>query len=182
MARAMSEDLRWRLIRLAVEEGLSTGEAAQRMCVGKSTVGSWVRLYRRTGSVTPGKKGNPGRASLDAHEAFILGLIEQRADITLAEMAARFEVAHGLRIPPSTLWYFLGKRGQTFKKDGPCGRTGPPGRLQAPREMVRAPAGPRSGAPCLHRRERRIDQDGAPARTAPHTGIGRRSPSPPGCA
>ena len=75
-----------------------------------------MRLYRRTGGVTPGKKGNPGRSCLDAHEAFILGLIEERSDITLAEMAERLKAVHGLRIQPSTLWYFLDKRGQTFKK------------------------------------------------------------------
>lgn len=116
MTRAMSEDLRWRVVRSVEEDGLSTSQAGQRFCVGKSTVGSWVRLYRRTGGVTPGKKGNPGRSCLDVHEAFILGLIEERSDITLAEMAERLKAVHGLRIQPSTLWYFLDKRGQTFKK------------------------------------------------------------------
>jgi len=116
MARAMSEDLRWRVVRAVVEDGLSTAEAGRRFCVGKSTAGGWVRLYRRTASVTPGKKGNPGRSCLDAHEAFLLGLIEERADITLAEMAERLEAEHGLRVQQSTLWYFLDRRGQTFKK------------------------------------------------------------------
>jgi len=99
MARAMSKDLRWRVVRLVVEEGLSTREAERRMCVGISTVGSWVRLYRRTGGVTPGKKGNPGRSCLDAHEAFILRLIEERRDITLAE-AGHFELIH----PTAPAW------------------------------------------------------------------------------
>ena len=40
MTRAMSEDLRWRVVRLVVDEGLSTSEAGQRMWVGKSTVGN----------------------------------------------------------------------------------------------------------------------------------------------
>jgi len=52
MTRAMSEDLRWRVVRLVVDEGLSTRVAAQRMWVGKSTVGSWVRLFRRTAGVS----------------------------------------------------------------------------------------------------------------------------------
>ena len=72
--------------------------------------------WGRPGGVSPRKKGNPGRSCLDAHEAFILGLIDERADITLAEMAQRLEADHGLRVQQSTLWYFLDKRGQTFKK------------------------------------------------------------------
>jgi len=53
---------------------------------------------------------------MDAHEAFFLDLIDERRDITLAEMAQRLEAAHGLRVQQSTLWYFLDKRVQTFKK------------------------------------------------------------------
>lgn len=126
MTRAMSEDLRWRVVRLVTETGLSTREAARRMCVGLSTAGSWVRLYRRTGGVTPGKRGNTGRSCLDAHEAFILGLIEARRDITLGEMVQCLEEAHGLRVQPSTLWYFLDRRDLTFKKRQatPASRTG----------------------------------------------------------
>lgn len=131
MARSMSEDLRWRVVRAVVEDGLSTAEAGRRFCVGKSTVGSWVRLYRRTGRVAPGKKGNPGRSCLDAHEAFLLDLIEERADITLAEMTERLEAAHGLRVQQSTLWYFLDRRGQTFKKRRAT-RPSRPGRMSMP--------------------------------------------------
>jgi len=32
--------------------------------------------------VSPRKKGNPGRSCMDAHEAFILDLIDERRDIT----------------------------------------------------------------------------------------------------
>jgi transposase len=64
----------------------------------------------------PGRQGNPGRSKLDAHEGFILGLIEERKDIALHEMADRLDAEHGLRVHPSTIWYFLDRRAITFKK------------------------------------------------------------------
>ena len=126
MTRAMGEDLRWQVARLVVETGLSTREAARRMCVGIATVGSWVRLYRSTGGVTPGKRGNLGRSCLDEHEAFILDLIEARRDLTLGEMVQCLDEAHGLRVQPSTLRYFLNRRDLTSKKGQatPANRTG----------------------------------------------------------
>ena len=48
MTRSLSADLRGRVI-AAIEEGLSTREAARRFQVGISTAGSWYRRYRDTG-------------------------------------------------------------------------------------------------------------------------------------
>lgn len=52
---------------------------------------------------------------LDAHEAFILSLIEEAPDITLAELGARLAAERDVRAAPSTVWLFLGRRGITFK-------------------------------------------------------------------
>jgi len=43
-------------------------------------------------------------------------LIAEQADITLAEMVKRLEGERSLRVDPSTIWYFLHRRGITFKK------------------------------------------------------------------
>lgn len=115
MARALSSDLRRRVIE-AVESGLSTRAAARRFSIGESTAGSWYRHWRKTGSYEALPRGGKPGSILDAHEAFLLGLIEEQADITLAEMVTRLEGERSLRVDPSTIWYFLHRRGITFKK------------------------------------------------------------------
>ncbi|GAB1584193.1 helix-turn-helix domain-containing protein [Phyllobacterium phragmitis] len=88
MTRSLSRDLRGRVI-AAIEDGVSTHEAARRFRIGISTAGVWYRRYRETGETEARKQGQPSRSKLDAHEAFILGLIEEDApDITLAEMGS----------------------------------------------------------------------------------------------
>ncbi len=48
-----------------------------------------MRRYRATGEIVARRQGKPGGSRLDAHEAFILGLVADRADISLAEIGAR---------------------------------------------------------------------------------------------
>ena len=115
MTRSLSADLRGRVI-VAISEGLSTRKAARRFRIGISTAGSWYRRYRGTGETVARKQGRPSRSRLDPHEAFILGLIEETPDITLAEIAERLAKKRGVRVVPSTVWMFLDKRGITFKK------------------------------------------------------------------
>ena len=117
MAASLSVDLRWRVVRAIETEGLSIREAGRRFCIGESTAGRWHRLWRTSGDVVPGRKGNPGHSRLDAHSAFLLEMIEADGkDITLAEMAQRLEVECGLLVDPSTIHNWLKKRGTTFKK------------------------------------------------------------------
>jgi transposase len=115
MARAYSMDLRRRVVE-AIEGGLSTREAARRFAIGIATAGAWHRLWRRTGNVEPGRQGQPRISKLDAHEAFILSLVEQAKDIALAEIAARLDAERGVSACPATIWYFFDKRGITLKK------------------------------------------------------------------
>jgi len=115
MARAFSMDLRRRVV-AAIAGGLSSRETARRFAIGIATAGDWHRLWRRTGDVRPGRQGQPSRSKLDPHAAFILGLIEERKDIALAEIAERLSESHGVRACPATIWYFLDKRGITYKK------------------------------------------------------------------
>jgi transposase len=115
MTRSLSADLRGRVI-AAIEDGVSTREAARRFRIGISTAGTWYRRYRETGEMQARKQGQPSRSKLDAHETFILGLIEDVPDITLAEIGERLAVDRGVRAAPSTVWLFLDRRGITFKK------------------------------------------------------------------
>jgi len=115
MARAYSIDLRVRVIE-AINGGLSTRQAAARFSIGIATAGSWYRSWRKRGEAKPLRQGNPGGSKLDAHEGFVLGLIAAQKDITLHEIAERLLEEHGLNVQPSTIWYFLDRRGMTFKK------------------------------------------------------------------
>ncbi|MER8492605.1 hypothetical protein NKH53_30965 [Mesorhizobium australicum] len=113
MTRSLSADLRGRVI-AAIEDGVATREAARRFRIGISTAGSWYRRCR--GEMEARKPGQPSRSKLDAHEAFILGLIE------LAEIGERLAAERGVWAAPSTVWLFLDRRGIMFKTYGPPAR------------------------------------------------------------
>ncbi|UOM36738.1 hypothetical protein [Acuticoccus sp. I52.16.1] len=77
-------------------------------------------LWRRTGSVEPGRQGHPVRSKLDAHEAFIMALVEAGKDITLTEIAERLRADRGVQVSRALVWYFFDKRGVTFKNVWPA--------------------------------------------------------------
>ena len=115
MTRSLSPDIRGRVI-AAISEGLSTRQAARQFRIGISTAGTWYRRFLQTGETAARKRGQPSRSRLDPHESFILGLIDEMPDITLAEIAERMVREHRVRVAPSTVWMFLAKRDVTFKK------------------------------------------------------------------
>ncbi|MBW3551579.1 MAG: transposase [Proteobacteria bacterium] len=135
MTRSLSADLRGRVI-AAIEEGVSTRQAARRFRIGISTAGNWYRRYRETGEMEARKQGQPSRSKLDAHEAFILDLIKDAPDITLAEIGERLAAQRGVRAAPSTIWLFLDRRGITFKKRR---RTPPSSSRRAPAIWINTP-------------------------------------------
>jgi transposase len=99
MPRAYGSDLR-------VRGGLSTRQAAARFAIGIATAGAWHLHWGETGEAKPGRLGNPGGSKLDAHEAFILGLIAAQKDIALHEIAEE----DGPAVQPPAGWYFLNRR------------------------------------------------------------------------
>lgn len=115
MTKSLGVDLRWHVIE-EVEEVVSAREAARRFKVGISTAIKWHRRYRETGETRPRKQGQPSRSRLDPHEGFILALISEQPDITLTEIGECLAEKHDIHVVPSTIWYFLDKRGVTFKK------------------------------------------------------------------
>lgn len=117
MARALSDDLRVRVLQ-ASTEGLSARQAAARFGVGISTAIRWI-ARARTGERTARPQGRRRVSSLDAHETFIIGLIEERRDITLDEMSARLLAERAVTIRRSAPSAWLRGRGWTFKKSPP---------------------------------------------------------------
>lgn len=118
MTKALSNDLRHRVI-AAVDDGISRRAAAERFGVAPSTAIRWVQQWRRTGSVQPRPQGGDNRSQrIEAHSDEILALVDETPDMTLAEIAAHLEEAHGLRVAQSTVWRFFERHGITLKKNG----------------------------------------------------------------
>ena len=115
MARAYSLDLRERVV-AAIEEGLSTHQAAARFSIGVSTAGAWARLKRSQGDVRPGRRGKPKGSVLDVHADFILGVLEDKSDTTLDELVDRLAAERAVRIVRTAVWKFLDRRDLTHKK------------------------------------------------------------------
>lgn len=114
MARALSDDLRGRVL-AASTDGMSARSAAARFGIGISTAIAWIANARQ-GQLTPARQGRRGGSRLDAHEAFIVGMIEASKDITLNEMVVRLAEEKSVCIGRSALDVWLRKRGWTFKK------------------------------------------------------------------
>lgn len=114
--RSFSDDLRIRVIDV-ISGGLSTRKAAKRFGIGVSTAGAWHRRYLETGEMSARKQGKPPGSKLDDHKNFVLGLIKERADISLAEIVEALGSERVVSVCQSTVWYFLDKHGFSFKKN-----------------------------------------------------------------
>ena len=105
--------------------GASGCTSRWRSVTWRSFATKWTRRWRDTGSVAPRPQGGDKRSGrIEAYAGEILSLIEARRDITLAEIAAHLEERHGERFAPSTVWRFLDRHDQTFKKNRARQRAG----------------------------------------------------------
>src|SRR3712207_934091 len=113
MARAYSHDLRV-LILDAVSAGLSRRQL--RATGSASAVIRWAAQVARTGETQAKRQGRPRGSKLDAHEGFLLALVDETDDITLAEMQDRLRAERGVSVGLGTLWRFFDGRAITWKK------------------------------------------------------------------
>ena len=115
MSKALSVDLRERVV-AAVAAGASCRAAAARFGVSASSAIRWCGMARQVGSVAPGPLGGDWRsARIEAHAALILGFLEQRSDITLAEIQAELAKS-GVPAGIGTIWRFFDRHRITRKK------------------------------------------------------------------
>lgn len=115
MSKALSVDLRDRVV-AAIEGGMSCRQAAARFGVSASSAIRWRALVRTRGDVRPGPLGGDRRSGrIEAHAELILDLLEQKPDITLAELRASLASA-GIGVGIATLWRFFARRRITLKK------------------------------------------------------------------
>lgn len=118
-----SDDLRSRVV-AAVAEGCSRRAAAKRFAVSASSSIRWVELHAETGSVSRRPHGRKRRSPLQPHTAWLLELIDQAPDLTLAEIVERLWVDRGLRTTDSSVDRFFKRHAMTFKKNSARRRAG----------------------------------------------------------
>ena len=115
MARAISVDLRRRVC-AAISEGLSRREAAIRFSVSPSSAIRWQAQMQASGDIAPLLNGGDRKSGrIEAEAEFILQQVEERCDITLAELQEKLR-ERGTRVGIGTLWRFFDRRRITYKK------------------------------------------------------------------
>lgn len=119
--RPYSDDLRTRVV-TAVAEGCSRRAAAKRFAVSVSSSIRWVGLHEETGSVSARSRGGNSRSPLEPHAAWLLELVGNEPDLTLAEIVDRLLWDRGVRTTDSSVDRFFKRHGVTFKKNSARGR------------------------------------------------------------
>lgn len=114
MARALSDDLRIRVLK-ASATGMSVRQAAGCFGVGVSTAIRWIARALE-GEPTPRPQGWKRPSVLDAHEAFVVEMIDDRRDVMLDKMVELLSAERQVSISRSALGAWLRGRGWTFKK------------------------------------------------------------------
>ncbi len=123
MGEALSGERRSRVVK-ASDEGMSARQAAAGSGLGYRARSDGLRGPRS--AMMPRLQGRRRFSSLDVHEAFIVGLIEERKDIRLNERVERLAAEQSVKISRSTLSAWLRGHGWTFKKVRTCTGAGPP--------------------------------------------------------
>jgi len=124
MARPYSLDLRERVVGAVVKSGLTCHGAAAQFCVVVSTAIAWVRRFRETGSVAPGKMGgHKPKAIAGEHRAWLLERVKEK-DFTLRGLVAEL-AGLGLAVDYRSVWNFVHAEKLSFKKKRGGWRTRP---------------------------------------------------------
>jgi transposase len=115
MARALSQDLRDRVVS-SIESGLSCRRAAARFGVGVATAIRWRQLALCHGrAVAKPQGGDRLSGRIEAQAGFILALVEEQGDITLAEIQEKL-AEQGTPVGIGTVWRFFARHRITRKK------------------------------------------------------------------
>ena len=126
MARALSQDLRDRVVS-SIDGGLSCRRAAARFGVGIATAIRWRQLALYHGrAIAKPQGGDRLSGRIEAQAGFILTLIEEQSDITLAEIQEKL-AERGTPVGIGTVWRFFARHRITRKKrpGTPSNRTAP---------------------------------------------------------
>jgi putative transposase len=109
-------ELRDRVISAIEEEGMSRRAAAARFKISDASAVRWVQA-RRQGRNGPFAQGGDRRSKLPEHRTWLLALVEEEPDLTLAAVGERLLAEHSVKADASMLSRFFGKCGISFKKN-----------------------------------------------------------------
>lgn len=141
MARVYSLDLRERLIG-AVDGGQSASSASRVFGVSRSTAIKWVQQWHRTGEVPRARARERYRWRLDIHEAWLLSVVDEEADLTLKEIRIRLADERGGKTCVNSLWRFYDRHKIVYKKNGPRRRAAKARCCRCPADLESQPASP----------------------------------------
>ena len=116
MGKPYSMDLRERVVGVVEEGKLSRRQAAARFGVSVSTAINWVRRFRTTGSVAPGRIG--GHCPKKIRGEHRRWLVERcgAQDFTLRGLQGEL-AERGLKVDYRTVWAFVHEEKLSFKKN-----------------------------------------------------------------
>jgi putative transposase len=122
MTKAYSIDLRERVVRAVLAEGMTRHQAAARFGIAISSAIKWVTRYQRTGSVAPSRIGGyKPRTLRGGHEAWLIARCQEK-DFTISQLVEELQSLRGLKVDRRSVWEFLHGHGLSHKKNR--GRTG----------------------------------------------------------
>jgi transposase len=116
MGKPYSMDLRERVVAAVKSGGMSCNRAAKQFGLGVSTVISWVRLLRETGSVAPGKMGGHKPKKIAGEHRFWLLQRIKVGEFTLRGLVAEL-AERGLKVDYRSVWEFIHAEKLSFKKN-----------------------------------------------------------------
>jgi putative transposase len=129
MSKPYSIDLRERVV-AAAEGGLSRRKAAVHFGVSVRVAIEWVRRFKETGSVAPGKIGGyRPRKIRGAHRDWLIARCQSQ-DFTLRGLVAEL-AGRGLAVDYRSVWEFVHAEGLSYKKNCSRQRAGSARRRQA---------------------------------------------------
>jgi len=114
--RAYSQDLRDRVLH-ALERGERPTDIAVRFEVSRGWVHEVRKQLRVEGRRTSLQIGGHRKSLVAPMEAVLRGWIDERPDLTLAEMCERLTKEQGIAIKVPALWHQLNKWGLSYKKN-----------------------------------------------------------------
>jgi len=115
MTAPLSNDLRLRVV-TAIDSGLSRRAAAEKFDVSIASAIRWHQRYRETGSVQPKPIGGDRHSHhIEVHADTILAWIDEKRDITLAEIKGRL-ADEGRHFSITAIWRLLKRHDYTVKK------------------------------------------------------------------
>jgi len=117
MSKTISLDIRERVAAM-VDAGYSARAAARHYDVSESFAIKLMARRRATGDIRPARQGRPpGTGKLAPYQDYLLGLVANEPDITLAELCACLEADHGVKTYTGPMSSLLRRAGLRYKKN-----------------------------------------------------------------